>query len=146
MSRFLRTFRELQHLETFEERFDYLSLRASVGASTFAGERYLNQAFYASREWKQARDIVIVRDGGFDLGIPGREVRAHIIVHHMNPITIEDIERGNPDILDPDLLITTCHDTHNAIHYGDRRRLKQPYVERKPGDTLLWTPFKRRNN
>lgn len=143
MSRFLRTYQELAALPTFEDRFDYLMLKARVGAETFAGERYLNQTFYTSRAWKDVRDIVIVRDNGRDLGIPGREISRAPLVHHMNPITIEDIERGNPDILDPDLLITTCLDTHNAIHYGDRSRLPQPYVERTPGDTLLWPKFER---
>ena len=138
MSIMMKTHTELCRFETFDERFDYLSLKSRVGAATFGFERYLNQQFYTSRQWRDVRHEVIARDMGLDLGIPGRELHHKIIIHHMNPMTIEDIENGNPDILDPELLITVSHETHNAIHYGDRSRLPQPWTERKPGDTVFW--------
>lgn len=120
------------------DRYEYLRLRASVGDITFGHERWFNQQFYRSREWKRARDIVITRDLGRDLGIIGQEIYDQIFVHHMNPITMEDLESGDPDIFDPEYLITTCHNTHNAIHYGDETLLPKPFVERFPGDTRLW--------
>lgn len=129
---------ELSRFETFDERFDYLSLKSRVGAATFGFERHLNQQFYTSRIWRDVRRTVIARDRGLDLGIPGREIHRKITIHHMNPMSIEDIENGNPDIIDPEFLISVSHDTHNAIHYGDRSRLPQPWVERTPGDTLFW--------
>lgn len=135
---FLRTYAELRRLETFEERFDYLSLKARVGEQTFGFERYLNQQFYTSKEWRDVRYDVIARDEGMDLGIPGYEIYDKVIIHHMNPMTIDDVLEGNPDILDPDLLITVTLNTHNAIHYGDKNRLRPRMVERKPGDTKLW--------
>ena len=139
MSMMLRTYTELCRLETFEERFEYLSLKSVVGRYTFGSERYLNQQFYTSRQWRNARRDVIARDDGLDLGVEGFEIYDKVIIHHMNPITIEDVENGNPDILDPELLITVSHDTHNAIHYGDKSRLRLPtLVERRPGDTKLW--------
>lgn len=136
--RMMKTHTELSRFETFDERFDYLSLKAHIGAATFGFERYLNQQFYTSRTWRDVRRAVIARDYGRDLGIPGRELHSKIIVHHMNPMTIEDIDNSNPDIVDPEFLISVSHETHNAIHYGDRSRLPQPWVERKPGDTLFW--------
>lgn len=134
----IRTYTELRELNTLEERFDYLHLRGSVGNETFGHERYLNQQFYRSREWRNIRYDVIARDEGMDLGIPGFELYDKIIIHHMNPITLEDVDSGNPDILDPEFLITVSHNTHNAIHYGDRSQLPQPLVVRKPGDTREW--------
>lgn len=134
----MRTHTELCRLETFDERFDYLSLKAQVGKETFGFERYLNQQFYTSRLWRRVRDEVIARDYGRDLAIPGREIHTAVIIHHMNPMTVADIEESNPDILNPELLITVSHATHNAIHYGDKSRLPQPWVERKPGDTVFW--------
>lgn len=134
----MKTYTELCRFETFEERFEYLSLKSTVGAATFGFERYLNQQFYTSRQWRDARHEVIARDMGCDLAIPGRGIHDKIIIHHMNPMTIADIEESNPDILDPELLITVSHATHNAVHYGDKSRLPQPWVERKPGDTLFW--------
>lgn len=138
MTIMMKTHTELCRFETFEERFDYLSLKSTVGAATFGFERYLNQQFYTSRQWRDVRHEVIARDMGRDLGIPGREIHGKIIIHHMNPMRIEDIENSNPDILDPELLITVTHETHNAIHYGDRSRLPKQWTERKPGDTLFW--------
>lgn len=133
-----RTYSELRRFSTFEERFDYLSIRGEVGRATFGFDRWINQQFYRSREWKQVRDHVVVRDNGCDLGISGYEIRSQLLVHHMNPITPEDLERGENWVLDPEFLITTTHRTHNAIHYGDSSQLIKPPVERRPGDTKLW--------
>lgn len=133
-----RTYNELQHLQTFDERFEYLTLRGRVGSITFGHERFLNQSFYTSKEWRNIRQAVIVRDEGRDLGLIGHEIYDRPIVHHINPLTIEDIESGSPALFDLNNLITTSHDTHNAIHYGDRKRLQPQYVERQPGDTTLW--------
>lgn len=135
---FLRTFAELNQLQTFEERFEYLSLKSIVGRATFGSERFLNQMFYTSREWRDVRQVVTARDGGLDLAMPGHEIYDKVIIHHMNPITVQDVDQRNPDILDPELLITVSHKTHNAIHYGDVNRLSRPPVERQPGDTLPW--------
>lgn len=133
-----KSYSELIRLKTFDERFDYLSLRGSVGDTTFGFERYLNQDFYRSYEWKHVRNTVIARDLGCDLALEGYEIYDRVIIHHMNPMTIEDIEDGNSDILDPEFLITTTHRTHNAIHFGDKNLLIPPLVERRPGDTVLW--------
>lgn len=133
-----RNYRGLRRLATFEERFDYLSLRSEVGKATFGFERYMNQRFYQSREWKQVRDKVIARDEGCDLGIPGYEIFDRIIIHHIKPMTVEDVEYAHPSILDPDNLISTTHNTHNAIHFGDESLLVKPFKERQPGDTRLW--------
>lgn len=134
----IRTYEELRHIPTFEERFRYLSLVGQVGDSTFGSERYLNQQFYNSHQWHRARDFVIMRDNGCDLGIPGREIYSKIFVHHLNPISPESLKFGWPELLDPDNLITVSHRTHNAIHYGDERQLEQDFVERRPGDTKEW--------
>lgn len=133
-----RTYSELRRISTFEERFEYLSLRGEVGAATFGFDRYINQRFYTSRQWRQVRDVVITRDLGCDLGVDGFDIFNKIIIHHMNPMTADDIEEASPDILDPEFLITTCHNTHNAIHYGDANLLPKPLVERRPGDTRPW--------
>lgn len=108
---------------------------------TFGHDRYLNQQFYTSRQWKDMRQYVILRDNGCDMGVPGYEIHDKIIIHHIVPMTPEDFAEGNPLILDPDNLITVTHNTHNAIHFGDASQLIQPYVERRPGDTSLWTPI-----
>lgn len=134
----IRSYRELRRLETFEERFRYLSLRGHVGEATFGYDRWLNQQFYRSREWKRTRNDVIVRDNGCDLGVDGYEIHGGLLVHHMNPLTRDEIVHGEESLLDPDFLITTTHDTHNAIHYGDERLLRQPFVPRRHGDTKLW--------
>jgi hypothetical protein len=133
-----RTYSELRRIETFEERFDYLELRGVVGESTFGFDRWLNQTFYTSREWRWARSHVIARDNGCDLGVPGYEIHSGLVIHHMNPISVDDIRHGNEDILDPEFLIVTSLTTHNAIHYGGRDRLPRGPVERKSGDTKLW--------
>lgn len=134
----IRTYRELRRIDTFEERFQYLMLRGGVGITTFGFDRWLNQQFYTSREWKQTRERVILRDNGCDLGIEGYEIHSKLLVHHMNPMSAEDVANGEELLLNPDFLITTTHRTHNAIHYGDESLLPKPHVPRKPGDTLLW--------
>lgn len=113
-------------------------LRGEVGQTTFGFDRYLNQAFYTSTQWRQVRHDVIVRDNGCDLGVEGYEIHDRIYIHHLNPMTVKDIESGDPRILDLDNLISTTHQTHNAIHYGDENLLPRPLVERKRGDTKLW--------
>lgn len=134
----VRTYSELKRIETFEERFRYLSLHGEVGRSTFGFDRYLNQKFYTSTEWRQLRNYVISRDRGCDLGVVGYEIGNRLYIHHMNPITTNSIVRGNPKNLDPGFLITTTHQTHNAIHYGDESLLPKLHVERRIGDTKLW--------
>lgn len=133
-----RTYSELSRIESFEERYRYLALRGRVGESTFGFDRWVNQSFYRSREWRQVRDQIIVRDNGCDLGVEGYEIHHGLYIHHLNPITLRQIEEGDPCILDPENLITVTHNTHNAIHYGDERMLPRPLVERRPGDTKLW--------
>ena len=134
----VRTYSELVQLEKFEERYRYLALGGGVCDVTFGSDRWLNQSFYVSKEWRHVRRDVIARDLGCDLGVEGYEIHERVVIHHMNPITPEDIFEGNMSILDPEFLITTTHNTHNAIHYGDERQLPRPLVERKPGDTKLW--------
>jgi len=133
-----RRYSELIRLHTFEERYRYLALRSRVADSTFGFDRYINQKFYTSREWRAIRQQVIVRDEGCDLGIPGYEIYKDLVIHHMNPMTVEDVVHGNDDILDPEFLITTTHRTHNAIHFSDERFLPKPFSDRKAGDTKLW--------
>jgi hypothetical protein len=129
----------MMQVSSFEERYEYLRLRAAVGEPTFGFDRWINQQFYSSVEWQQCRDQVIVRDRGCDLGIEGHEIHDKIIVHHMNPIRLEQLEEGDPDIFNPEFLVSVTHDTHNAIHYGDASLLnKRQLVERRPGDTRLW--------
>lgn len=132
-----RRYSELRHLQTFEERFEYLRLVGQVGEATFGFDRWVNQQFYTSQQWKRVRDRVILRDMGCDLGVPGYEVHHGLLVHHMNPMTVEDIERGHSWILNPEFLICTSKRTHNAIHYGGELPRPRP-VERRPGDTKLW--------
>lgn len=136
----IRSYTEMRDLglETLEERFRYLQLGGNVGQSTFGFDRHLNQAFYRSREWRYLRRFVIDRDDGCDLGVLGYEIHSRLMIHHMNPISVEQIVKGDPDVFDPEFLITTTHTTHNAIHYGDERQLPRPLVERRPGDTKLW--------
>lgn len=134
----IRTYSELSQIETFEERFKYLALRGGVGQETFGFDRYINQMFYSSAEWKSIRQKVILRDNGCDLGVYGYEIHDRVYVHHMNPMEPDDVFEGNLSILDPEFLITTTHTTHNAIHYGDERQLPRKYVERRRGDTNLW--------
>lgn len=135
----IRTYTELIQLPTFEDRFRYLKLNGVVANETFGFDRYLNQQFYKSSEWRRIRQEVIIRDLGCDLACPDREIFGQIIIHHMNPVSIEDIDNNPEILLNPEYLICVSLDTHNAIHYGDDSYLKQTMViERKPGDTTPW--------
>ena len=134
----IRTYSELSRLLTFEERFDYLRLNGSVGKDTFGFDRYLNQQFYRSSEWKRIRDQVILRDNGCDLGIEGYEIRGRILIHHINPISVEDIHTMSDLLMDPEYLICTSHRTHNAIHYGDESLIITAPTERTQNDTCPW--------
>lgn len=134
----IRTYSELMKCETFEERYDYLRLNGGVGEETFGYDRILNQKFYRSREWKALRDYVIIRDNGCDLGVEGRPIYGKILIHHMNPITIADIANNSEFLMNPEFLISTTHDTHNAIHYGDMSLLVTAPIERCRNDTCPW--------
>lgn len=134
----IRTYSDLSKLETFELRYYYLKLNGIVGQKTFGFDRWINQVFYRSREWKTIKNRVIVRDNGCDLGIPGYEIYTGLLVHHMNPMTIEQLEKGDASALDPEFLITTSLQTHNAIHYGDDSLLPRGPITRRRGDTTLW--------
>lgn len=134
----IRKYSELRRIDNFEERYRYLALRGGVGVSTFGYDRYINQQFYTSRQWRQMRHHVIARDLGCDLGVEGYEIHSGLIVHHMNPMDAADISHGDESILDPEFLITTTHRTHNAIHYGDEKLLPKIHVPRSRGDTRLW--------
>ena len=134
----IKCYSELMLLPTFQARYKYLRLNGEVGKETFGFDRYMNQFFYRSPEWRRVRDFVITRDEGCDLGIPGREIFGRIVIHHMNPIRPEDIRNRSDLLLDPEHLITTIHDTHLAIHYGDEHLLLQEPVERRPNDTCPW--------
>lgn len=134
----MRTYSELSKLKTFKERFEYLKLDGLIGEETFGWDRYLNQVFYKSPEWKSTRDKVIVRDNGRDLGVEGYDIFGKIIIHHMNPMNLGDIANRNPDIFNPEYLICVSHETHNAIHYGDTNQLNLGPIERTANDTCPW--------
>ena len=135
----LKTYSELSKLESFEDRFNYLKLGGIVGDSTFGFDRYINQKFYKSEEWRRVRNYVILRDNGCDLGVKGREILGEkILVHHMNPIDKDDIINSTEFLLNPEYLISITKNTHDAIHYGDDSSLKNKYVERKPNDMIPW--------
>ena len=134
----IRTYSDLVLLKTFEERFDYLKLDGIAGTATFGFDRYLNQYFYTSYKWRQVRRDVIVRDNACDLAIPERAIFGAIRVHHMNPMTIEDIEDGNPDVFNLEFLICTSINTHNAIHFGSSKSLTRLPLERSRNDTCPW--------
>jgi len=134
----IRTYSELITFPTFEERYRYLRLGGKVGEDTFGFDRYLNQLFYKSDEWLAIRDYVIVRDNGCDLAISDREIYGRILIHHMNPITKEDILRRSDFLLNPEYLITTVKNTHDAIHYGDEGLLITAPIERTKNDTCPW--------
>ena len=134
----IKCYSELITLPTFEERFNYLKLNGTVGKDTFGYDRYLNQILYKSQKWLSTRDIVIIRDNGCDLACEGYEIRGRILIHHINPITVEDILNENPIIFDPENLITTIHNTHNAIHYGDESLIIKGPIERTKNDTIPW--------
>ena len=134
----IKTYSELIQLDSFEERYRYLRLDGEVGKETFGFDRYLNQIFYKSPEWKTIRDTIIIRDNGCDLAMLGYEIRGRILIHHMNPVAIEDIQNGTDFLLNPEYLISTIHSTHNSIHYGDINLLSRDPIERRPGDTCPW--------
>jgi len=133
-----RTYSELRKFDSFPERFDYLRLHGEVGEATFGFDRYINQRFYRSQEWKMARRDVIMRDNGCDLGIPGYEIHGGLFIHHMNPIALDDILHHEAWIFDPEFLITTTQRTHNAIHFSDENLLPKVVIARSPNDTRLW--------
>ena len=134
----IRTYSELMELTTFEERFRYLKLEANVGDATFGFDRYLNQQFYHSSEWKSLRNEIIIRDNACDLAVPDHELSKRIIIHHMNPITKDDLIHQTDYLLNPEYLICTSHKTHQAIHYGDENLLFETIVERSKNDTCPW--------
>ena len=135
----IKTYSELSKLVTFDERFQYLKLKGFVGKETFGFDRIFNQLFYRSAEWKRVRNLVIVRDNGCDLGIDGYDIYGNpIIIHHMNPISLDDIENHTDYLLNPEFLITTIHRTHNAIHYGDDRLFSREPIIRKANDMAPW--------
>lgn len=135
----IRTYSELSRIDDFMGRFEYLSLKGSVAEETFGFDRYLNQKFYQSREWRQLRNKIIVRDNGCDLGIPGREIFEYIVIHHMNPLQLDDIINSTDFLLNPEYLVCVSRITHNAIHYGDKTLIEPlELIERKPNDTCPW--------
>lgn len=138
MTKMIRTYSELRTYKTFIDRYNYLKLRGSVGIETFGYDRYLNQVLYRSRRWRRTRDGIILRDNGCDLGVEGYDIYDKIIIHHMNPLTIEDIENDVDEIYDPEFLISVSFNTHQAIHYGDESLLPKEPIERKPYDTCPW--------
>lgn len=138
VKKMLRTYTELSKLNTFLERYEYLKLGGKVGEETFGFDRYLNQIFYKDPEWLEARDNVIIRDGGCDLGMSDREIKGKILVHHMNPVTKEQILRRDPVLFDPEYLICTIKSTHDAIHYGDETLLMLDPIVRTKNDTCPW--------
>lgn len=138
-TKIIRTYSELKEFKTFEERFKYLKLGGVVGVETFGFDRYFNQKFYTTTEWKQLRNHIIVRDLGCDLGCEDHEIFGQrIVIHHMNPIDLEDIEKKSDFLLNPEFLITTIHSTHNAIHYGDESLIITAPIERRRNDTCPW--------
>ena len=134
-----RSYRELIQYSSFEDRFNYLRTASRVGELTFGYDRYLNQSFYRSDEWRKARDKVIIRDEGCEMGLPGFQINGRLIVHHINPLTLEEVEGLSESLTDPDNLICVSFDLHNAIHYGDEKFLTAALpAERFPGDTSPW--------
>lgn len=134
----MRTYDELSAIADYFERYKYLRIKQGVGERTFGGDRWLNQRFYQSREWKAVRDEVILRDNGFDIGHPEYPINGRIYIHHMNPMQPLDLKHGNPAVLDSKYLISVSMRTHQAIHYGDDGLLPKPLTARLPGDTVLW--------
>lgn len=145
MTRIIKTYSELITLPTFEARFRYLQLNGQVCSETFGSNRYANQALYSSGEWKRFRDKIIIRDNGCDLGIEGRDIYTHIIIHHINPITYDDILNRSGNVFDPENVICTRLSTHNAIHYGDESLLISAPIERSKNDTCPWRQSKEEN-
>lgn len=137
-TRRIRTYSELRRLATLRERFDYLRLNGYVGDTTFGSDRYLNQKFYKSREWRQLRHHVIARDNGCEMGLADFPIQHEVRIHHLNPMRPSDIVNSDDMILNPEYLITVSLMTHNAVHYGDEDLLPRPFIQRQPGDTKLW--------
>jgi hypothetical protein len=133
-----RSYTEFKRLRTFEERYKYLKLGGTVGQSTFGFDRYLNQMLYASKRWKKTRDNIIIRDNACDLGMEDYDIGSKIFIHHMNPIVLDDFDIDNDLFYDPEFLICTSYDTHNAIHFGDESLLPKLPIERRPNDTCPW--------
>lgn len=133
-----RTYDELIRLNTYDERLEYLRLSGIIGESTFGFDRYINQSFYHSREWRSLRDEIIIRDGGCDMALSGYDIGHIIIVHHMNPVKEKDLNEFTPNLLNPNGLVCVSHDTHNAIHFGWERKHPSPLEVRKPNDTIPW--------
>ena len=134
----IRTYSELKRFDSLVDRFNYLALNGRVGETTFGFDRYMNQMSYTSRQWRSMRHKIILRDNGCDLGIEGYEIHKGLYIHHLNPMTVDQIRNGDPGILDPEFLITASFSSHQAIHYGDARLLPRVLIERQPGDTRLW--------
>ena len=134
----IRTYSELITIPTFEERFEYLRLKGSVGKDTFGYDRYLNQVLYRSPEWKRLRNQIIIRDGGCDLACDGYDIYNKVLIHHLNPITVEDVLARSRKVFDPDNLVCVSHNTHNAIHYGDMDLLVTGPIIRTKNDTCPW--------
>lgn len=134
----IRTYSELSVYESYDDRFEYLKLGGEVGVATFGFDRYVNQAFYTSREWRSVRQHVLIRDDGCDLGVFGFEIHTSVLIHHMNPVSVHDILAREDWIFDPEFLITTTKKTHNAIHYGNPSPYPKVVARREPGDTRLW--------
>ena len=134
----IRTYRQLLTFQTFQDRFNYLKLNGKVGEETFGFDRYFNQRFYRSKEWRDIRNYVITRDNGCDLAIDDREIYEKVLIHHMNPISLDDIKQATDYLLNPEFLICVSKQTHDAIHYGDESLLILEPVIRKPNDTILW--------
>lgn len=134
----IRTYSEMLTFPTLEERFKYLQLKGSVGKDTFGYDRYLNQILYHSDEWKRFRNEIIIRDDGCDLACEGHEIYKRILVHHINPITVDDVVNRNPKVFDPENVVCVSHMTHNAIHYGDENLLMTTPIERSQNDTCPW--------
>jgi len=141
----IKSYNELLSYPTFLERFRYLSIPSKIGIATFGYDRYLNQRLYRSKEWKAIRNFVIIRDEGCDLGIIDRPIPDYLVVHHMNPITIDDIENHEDYIFNPDYLITTTKLTHQAIHFSNESLLPKPVIERRSGDTQLWVSIRNKS-
>lgn len=134
----VRRYSELERLTSFDDRYEYLKLEGGVGRATFGFDRHINQAFYRSRQWRDVRNFVLYRDDGCDLGLLGHEIHVNPLIHHMNPMDVDNIIHGDEDILNPEFLITTSHRTHNAIHFGVENNQPRVVTERSPGDTKLW--------
>lgn len=134
----IRTYSELITIPTFEERYNYLKLNGIVGKETFGYDRYLNQLLYRSSDWRSFRDRIIIRDNGCDLACEGFELQSRIIIHHIDPITVEDILNKHPKVFDPENVVSTSHNTHLAIHYGDKNLISIAPIDRYKNDTCPW--------